>query len=99
MNNTGKFILHSTPISDLKEIIKEVVTGVLENNQGTKESNNTKLYTRQEVSNMLGISLPTLDTYAKDGIIQVHKIGSQIRYKHSDVEKALKKNRSGKVFT
>jgi len=39
---------------------------------------------------LLSISLPTLHTYTKEGIITAYRLGSQVRYKHIDVEKALK---------
>lgn len=86
----SKFILHSTPIGDLKEIIKEVVTGVLKDSSKKLQSDNNKLYTRQEAADLLGLSLPTLHTYTQEGIIKGYRLGTQIRYKHSDVEKALK---------
>lgn len=86
----SKFILHSTPMNDLKEIIKEVVTGALKDNSRAQQTDSNKLYTRQEVADLLGLSLPTLHTYTQDGIIKGYRLGTQIRYKHSDVEKALK---------
>lgn len=86
----SKFILHSTPIGDLKEIIKEVVTGVLKDSSKELQTDNNKLYTRQEVAELLGLSLPTVHTYTQEGIIKGYRLGTQIRYKHSDVEKALK---------
>lgn len=86
----SKFILHSTPIGDLKEIIREVVTGVLKDNSKVSAADSNKLYTRQEVADLLGLSLPTVHTYTQEGIIKGYRLGTQIRYKHSDVEKALK---------
>ena len=86
----SKFILHSTPVNDLKEIIKEVVTGVLKDSSKELQPDSNKLYTRQEVADLLGLSLPTVHTYTQEGIIKGYRLGTQIRYKHSDVEKALK---------
>lgn len=44
--------------------------------------------TRKEAAKMIGISLPTLDKYTKDGIIEIHRLeGTNIcRYKRSDIE-------------
>ena len=77
-------------MNDLKEIIKEVVTGALKDSSKVLQSDSNKLYTRQEVADLLGLSLPTVHTYTQEGIIKGYRLGTQIRYKHSDVEKALK---------
>ena len=49
--------------------------------------------TRREVADLLGISLPTLYKYTKDGIFQSYKLGSLIRYKRSEVEAVRVANR------
>lgn len=45
--------------------------------------------TRGQVSKLLQISLPTLHNYTKQGIITAHRLGSQVRYKAAEIEKAL----------
>lgn len=47
--------------------------------------------TRQEVAELLRISLPTLNELTKDGAIPSYRIGNStsVRYKSSEIEKAL----------
>ncbi len=45
--------------------------------------------TRKETSQILGISLPTLNEYTKRGLIPSFRIGSRVRYKKDEVLKSL----------
>jgi excisionase family DNA binding protein len=52
--------------------------------------------TRQQAADFLQMSLPTLHQYTKDGLINSFRIGSKIRYKKSDIEKAMQERNFGK---
>lgn len=50
---------------------------------------------RKDVSELLGVSLPTLHQWGKQGILKPYKIGNRVRYRQSDIEETLlKSNRS-----
>jgi excisionase family DNA binding protein len=74
----------------LKGLLSEVVAETLKNffNKDTKEADN-RLYTRKQVSQLLGISLVTLGSWTKNGMIRAFRIGNSVRYKAEDVEKSL----------
>jgi len=80
--------LHNVTPENLKkeivESIKEVLYDFLK-----KESKEDKLLTRSEVAKALAISLPTLRSYVKRGIIKEHRVGSRVLYKWNDVNDAL----------
>lgn len=80
-------ILHSTPKSELQSIIAETVKDQLTSFFAKKPD--TKLQTRKEVAKLLNISLPTLHTWTKEGIINAVRIGQSVRYRPEDIEKAL----------
>lgn len=83
-------ILHSIPLNELKDFIQEAIQSELTHiKQPTDKDNSERIYTRKEVANLLSISLPTLNVWTKEGTIKAYRIGSQVRYKHSDVEQAL----------
>lgn len=83
-------ILHTLPLNELRTLIQEVIQSELtQSKQPTEKTTSERLYTRKEVADLLSISLPTLHTWTKEGIITAYRIGSQVRYKHSDVNKAL----------
>jgi excisionase family DNA binding protein len=48
-------------------------------------------YTRQQVSELLSISFPTLNRYSQLGIIPSLKVGNRVLYKLEDLQDALKK--------
>ena len=56
-----------------------------------EESKPDELLTRQQVAEMLGVTLTTLFHWNNKGILPTIKIGNKVRYRRSDVEKALSK--------
>lgn len=47
------------------------------------------IYTRSEVSKMLGISFPTLNKLNKTGELPAYKLGRKVLYKLADIENSL----------
>jgi len=86
-----QIILHQTPTAELVALISTAVAEQLQKQQVPTEKEPLKLLTRHETARMLGISLPTLHVWTKDGTIQGGKIGSRVRYRLTDVEEALRK--------
>jgi len=83
-----KQITFSFPIEEFESIQKDWIKEVLNENQPpTKEEE--ELITRKETAQLLGISLPTLNEYSKDGIIPAYRLGSRVRYKKNEVLEAL----------
>ena len=56
---------------------------------GNAVQRRTKPYTRKEAARELQVSLNTLDKWIKEGAIKAHTIGSAIRIKSEDLDKAL----------
>jgi len=95
MENT--ILLHSTPISDFKLIIGEIVREQLQNFKPEPPTEKpTGLLTRREVAQKLKITLVTLDKYTRAGTLQSYKIGGQIRYKAAEIEKAFEQVKNAK---
>ena len=84
-------ILTQIPLEELKAAISEAVKMEVEkiNLHPTKQE--TEYITRKDAASILGISLPTLNTWSKCGILQSYKIGSQVRYKKEEVLTSLSK--------
>lgn len=90
-------ILHSTPISDFKLIIGEIIREQLQNFKPDPPTEKpTGLLTRREVAQKFRITLVTLDKYTKAGTLQSYKIGGQIRYKAAEIEKAFEQVKNAK---
>ena len=86
----GELILHSTPLVEFKALISEAVAEQFKVHQPQQEKEPVKILTRQETAIILGVSLPTLNEWTKNGTIQGTRIGTRVRYRMSDVEAALK---------
>jgi excisionase family DNA binding protein len=95
--NTIQF--HNTTPEEFSKEIKSVIDKSLEVFFSKNSTNNQeKLLTREETAKLLSISLVTLWKWTKDNTISAFRIGNQIRYKQSDVYKALQKA-NGNVHT
>ena len=81
-------ILISITVEELKDIIKECLSEILENNLQKTEPTE-ELLSRKEVASLLEISLPTLHQKQKSGQIPYYRIGTRILFKKSEVLKAL----------
>ena len=78
---------------DLAIFAEEVATKTAQEvREAIKEENKPdELLTRQQVAEMLGVTLTTLFHWNNKGILPTIKIGNKVRYRRSDVEKALSK--------
>ena len=79
-------------VTEAVELIADAVLKKLESVKPEhKELGN--LRTREEVCQILKISLPTLDGYAKRGIIKKCKVGTRILYSEKEIERVLNLNK------
>jgi excisionase family DNA binding protein len=53
------------------------------------QSSKTKYLTRKEVCQLLNISLPTLHSYCKKGIINGQKVGNRILFTEQQIQDSL----------
>ena len=94
----NEIILFSTEKKELRTLIANAIKEELNMffNKDTKPDN--RLRTRKEVAELLGISLTTLHTWTKEGIIKAFRIGNSVRYKMEDIEQALQNIKSIKYM-
>lgn len=77
-------------VEDLQSIIKNAVGEVLQNSQPQQKENDEESYlTRQQVAKKLHLSLTTLDTYTKEGLLIGYSIGHRVLYKKSEINSSL----------
>lgn len=74
--------------SDILKRLKNIENAVCLPKEET-ETPQDKLLTRNEVAQLLNISLPTLHTWPKQGVVKSYRVGSSIRFKQSEVYEAL----------
>lgn len=78
---------------DPEEFKKEILEGVekllVEFSKQFQPKEPTVWLSRKEVSELLGISLPTLHDWGKRGILKPYKIGNRVRFRQEDIENTL----------
>ena len=93
-------ILSSISLDDLNnhlsiiiraEIAKQI-TPLINNSHKEPE----EYLSRNEIKTKLGVSLPTIHTWTKEGKLKGYRIGRLIRYKKSEIEACLIQINTGK---
>ncbi len=65
--------------------VQKIVSGLTTAQEPTPE-----LITRKETAHILGISLPTLNEWTKNGTLPAQRIGTRVRYNRASVYNSLK---------
>jgi len=78
--------------NEIREMVQKQVDEALSRTT-TNQPEPTEFLTRNEVSDLLGVSLVTVWDWSKKGIITPYKINSRIRFKKSDVLESVYKNK------
>lgn len=88
-------LLVTLKVSDLQQLIKKAVkeematiTNVI--NLNPKDSDESKIISREDASKLLKVSFTTLYHWNKSNILKAKKIGSRVYYLKSDVMDKLK---------
>ena len=85
-------IFSQIPIDDLKIIFSDIIKNEIQKlSISTPPPPETEFITRLETAQILGVSLPTLNEWTKQGIIPGYRIASRIRYKRAEIVEAVTK--------
>lgn len=78
---------------DLSNLIKSSINEVLEENQLSQPqpAEHPEYLTRKQTAEKLHISITTLDTYTKNGLLNAVKIGHRVLYRYEDIENSIAK--------
>ena len=78
------------------QIVEDKINNLLKLNSTQEESLKKQYATREEVSERLRISLPTLNSLTKEETITGYRIGRRVLYKWDEIEAALQNIASAK---
>jgi excisionase family DNA binding protein len=84
----NQVLIQKTTLPELQEMIGTVLEQYLQP-AIIGEAKLTTILTRRDAAKMLGVSLPTLHFWTKEGIVKGTRIGSRVRYRLPDLEAAL----------
>lgn len=82
-------IFSQIPIDELKIVIAETVRAEMQKNSISEPPTPTEFITRLETAQILGVSLPTLNFWTKQGVIIGYRIASRVRYKKAEILDAV----------
>jgi excisionase family DNA binding protein len=87
-----QFILSGISFEQLQDSIRTAVRNEIEKifTGLQKTSPTPELITRKETAKLLGVSLPTLNEWTKNGTLPAQRIGTRVRYNRADVYSSLK---------
>ncbi|CAM1357187.1 helix-turn-helix domain-containing protein [Tenacibaculum halocynthiae] len=77
--------LQNIDIKELKQIVSSVFKEEISKINNEKSSINDELLSRNEAAFFLGISLPTLRSYVKRGVISEKRLGSKLYYSKKEL--------------
>ena len=83
-------IIEGKTFERLKQCVKELFERSKKLNPSTVKE---EWWTNQEVCQLLGISLRTLQSYRDKGIIPYSQVGHKCHYKVSDIERFIEENK------
>lgn len=76
---------------DLRNIMLEAVREGIANHD-TKSVDEDEFLTRQESADLLKVSITTIDTWRRLGLIKAYRINSRVRFSKVELLDAVKKN-------
>jgi len=88
MNNS--VLIQNVTAEELYERLRSAIREEILSQQANQPiSGSEKHLTRKETAEMLRISLPTLNSYTKNGLLKAHSIGNRVLYSESDIKTAI----------
>lgn len=85
-------ILTPVPVNELAGEIARAVRSELDAN-ASPQPQPEELLTRQQAAELVGVTLPTLRAYTRQGHLTAYRIGTRVRYKRNELVDGLKRMR------
>ena len=82
-------IFSQIPIDELKLVFSDTIRAEMQKYSISEPKPETEFITRLETASILGVSLPTLNEWTKQGIILGYRIASRVRYKKAEILDAV----------
>lgn len=77
----------------IRETLQNEIAPLLQRTPETKQD--PDLLTRKQTASLLGVTLPTLHAWTKQGKITGYRIGTTVRYKKDELHQCLAKINTG----
>jgi excisionase family DNA binding protein len=87
-----QIILNGISIDELFKRLEKLIDDKLESKAELKETPSSSFLSRDDVSKLLRISLVTLHSWTRKGLLKSYKIGARVLYKRQDIDDAILNN-------
>ena len=67
------------------EVLDEAIQRAISEKKNPPKASDPDMFTRGQTAKMLCVSLPTLHSWTKNGLIRAYRIGSRVLYKKIDM--------------
>ena len=83
------FYFSGITIDEFFNRLKTVIEAAQLPDRGEAREQSSSYLSRKEVIILLKISLPTLHSWSKHGILKSHKLGNRVLYRRDEIENAI----------
>lgn len=83
-------MIHNINVEEFFEKIRTTVRDEITFLKSLDDESEKKFLTRKETATRLRITLPTLNSYTKNGVLKGQRIGYRVLYREEDVTAAIK---------
>lgn len=83
--------MNASTLMERLDQLENAFKALVKNSVPAKDETKDRLLRRKDVSELLAVSLVTVDDWTRKGILTAYKAGKRVYYKSSEVEKALVK--------
>lgn len=95
-NTPNAVLIQGATLADIERMIDKAVEKRMSAFYESIKEKPPALIKRKEAASRLGVSLPTLDAYAKAGFIRPHHLGGRIYFNEAEIEQYQQKNKQKK---
>ncbi|MGN6296746.1 MAG: helix-turn-helix domain-containing protein [Ginsengibacter sp.] len=86
----NQILLNGINLNELLEKIGQLIESKIgQSNNHPKGQNQSKFISRKEAASLLQVSLPTLNDWTKEGLLNSYRIGTRVLYKPEEVEQSV----------
>lgn len=83
-------LIQNVTVEELTEMLRSTIREEINTNRVIPEPSEEKNLTRKETAKLLRISLPTLNSYTKNGLLKAYTIGNRVLYSEKDIKTSVK---------
>lgn len=90
-------IIQGITVDDFFKRLEQIIHSAIKESLPKEQPEKPRLLTRKELAAFLKVSLPTIHSWTKLGIIQSYRVGRKIYYKSTEIEEGMIKRKFRRI--